>query len=114
MTATHGAQAPRQASIRFSVDPGDVPPEKAARRLHLTAAEFDAALPRLLARGFPAPDPTTGMFDLEAIDRWRKARNRKLFPEIGDVPPESRTSKPSIGERFREAQRASEGRRRQG
>ena len=32
---------PRQAEIRYRVDPRDVPPEKAARRLHLTLARFN-------------------------------------------------------------------------
>src|SRR5450631_2792594 len=65
----------RSASIRFRVDPRDVPAEKAARRLHLTPAEFGAKLPALLIRGFPGPDPTTGMFDLAAIDQWMTARH---------------------------------------
>src|SRR5262245_3230423 len=50
--------------LRFRVDPRDVPAEKAARRLHLTPVEFRAKLPELLARDFPRPNPTTGMFDL--------------------------------------------------
>jgi hypothetical protein len=62
-------------SIRFPVDPRDIPPEKAARRLHLTPAEFEAKLPELLARSFPPPDPTTGHFDLRAIDMWMDARS---------------------------------------
>ena len=66
---------PRSATIRFRVDPRDVPAEKAARRLHLTPGEFAAKLPELLRRGFPAPDPTTGMFDLAAIDQWMTARH---------------------------------------
>jgi hypothetical protein len=66
---------PRTANLRFRVDPRDVPAEKAARRLHLTPAEFSAKLPELLARGFPNPDPTTGMFDLVAIDEWMTARH---------------------------------------
>jgi hypothetical protein len=65
----------RSANIRFRVDPRDVPADKAARRLHLTPAEFGAKLPELLARGFPAPDPTTGMYDLDAIDQWMTARH---------------------------------------
>jgi hypothetical protein len=68
---------PRQ--IRFRVDAGDAPPEKAARRLHLTEAQFAEVLPRLLLRGFPAADPDTGMFDLDAIDAWRKRRPPALF-----------------------------------
>jgi hypothetical protein len=55
-------------------------PRKRLRdRLHLTQAEFEAKLPELLARGFPAADPTTGMFDLEAIDVWRRSRFPRLF-----------------------------------
>src|SRR5262249_51970388 len=65
----------RSNRIRFPVDPRDVPAEKAARRLHLTLLEFHAKLPALLARGFPQPDPTTGMFDLAAIDEWMTARH---------------------------------------
>ncbi|WP_131860241.1 hypothetical protein [Bosea sp. BK604] len=47
-----------------------VPPVKAARRLHLTLAEFDRILPRLLQRGFPKADPDIGNYDLKAIDAW--------------------------------------------
>ncbi|WP_334502238.1 hypothetical protein [Bradyrhizobium sp. AZCC 1678] len=68
--------APDAAQIRFRVDPANVPPEKAARRLHLTPQQFTEVLPRLLARGFPPADPDTGMYDLEAIDRRRAARHR--------------------------------------
>jgi hypothetical protein len=53
--------------MRFRIEPRDVPPAAAARRLGKTFAEFDAALPdptggsddrqfrsrRLVARGFP-------------------------------------------------------------
>jgi hypothetical protein len=67
---------PDAAQIRFRVDPADVPAEKAARRLHLKLDRFNEVLPRLLLRGFPAADPDTGMYDLDAIDRWRAARHR--------------------------------------
>jgi hypothetical protein len=79
---------PRGSPLRFCVEPGDVPPEKAARRLHLTLAEFNAKLPALLDRGFPAADPTTGMYDLEAIDLWRHARHAHLFasPPLTTTP----------------------------
>jgi hypothetical protein len=77
---------PAGASIRFRVDPRDVPADKAARRLHLTPAEFGIKLPELLARGFPQPDPTTGMYDLAAIDEWMTARHgpqpRPLTAEV--------------------------------
>jgi hypothetical protein len=61
--------------IRYRVDPRDVPPAKVARRLHLTLAEFEAKKVEMFARGFPAPDPTTGMYDLRAIDAWMDARS---------------------------------------
>jgi hypothetical protein len=83
---------PRQAEIRYRVDPRDVPPEKAARRLHLTLTRFNELLPNLIKRGFPEPDPDTGMFDLDAIDLWRKSRHRSAQslalaePNILDVP----------------------------
>jgi hypothetical protein len=71
--------APTPSDVRFRVDPGDVPPEKAARRLHLTVERFNQLLPRLLARGFPEADQDTGCFCLEAIDQWRKLRTPQLF-----------------------------------
>jgi hypothetical protein len=67
---------PRQADIRYRVDPRDVPPEKTARRLHLTLIRFNELLPNLIKRGFPEPDPDTGMFDLDAVDLWRESRHR--------------------------------------
>jgi hypothetical protein len=65
--------------MRFRIEPRDVPPEVAARRLGKTFAEFNAALPDLIARGFPQADLTTGNFDLAAIDRWCDARHPHLF-----------------------------------
>jgi hypothetical protein len=65
--------------LRFAVEPRDVPEEKAARRLHLTATEFKKKLPALIDRGFPEADPTTGMYDLDAIDAWRRSRHANLF-----------------------------------
>lgn len=66
-------------SLRFHVEPRDVPAHAAARRLGLTEAEFRRQLPLLEARGFPLADPTTGHFDLDAIDEWRKRRHPRLF-----------------------------------
>lgn len=66
-------------SIRFHVEPRDVPANAAARRLGLTEEEFARRLPLLLARGFPQADQTTGHFDLDAIDEWRKRRHPRLF-----------------------------------
>lgn len=58
------------ASIRFAVEPRLVPAAKAARRLHLTAAEFGNKRPALSAAGFPPPCRITGHYDLKAIEAW--------------------------------------------
>jgi len=92
---------PSAPSIRFRVEPGDVPPEKAARRLHLTLAEFTRLLPDLRRRGFPDADPTTGMYDLEAIDEWRRNRWRKEGLTLG--PPTQQASAMGMSERFNAA-----------
>ena len=98
---------PRAPELRFRVEPGDVPAEKVARRLHLSEAKFCECLPRLLARGFPMPDPDTGMFDLEAVDRWRHRRHASLFPEFATMPQvEPSASDQSLGAKFREGQKA--------
>jgi hypothetical protein len=65
--------------MRFRIEPRDVPLQVAARRLGKTRAELEAVLSDLLARGFPQADPTTGNFDLAAIDRWCDARHPHLF-----------------------------------
>jgi hypothetical protein len=74
----------KSTAIRYAVEPRDVPACKAARRLHLTLQEFRAKLPNLMERGFPGPDPTTGMFFLPAIDKWMEARS-PLTDASGDV-----------------------------
>lgn len=56
--------------IRMRVDPRLVAPEKAARRLGLTLAAFEAMRAELEARGFPRPMPVVGHYALEAVDRW--------------------------------------------
>ncbi|WP_063958323.1 MULTISPECIES: hypothetical protein [Bradyrhizobium] len=103
--------APIPSTVRFKVEPGDVPPEKAARRLHLTLVEFNAVLPRLLARGFPPADLDTGMYDLEAIDQWRRLRSAALF---GLTPPpateqSAATSSSGMGDRFAATKRGRNG-----
>ena len=65
--------------MRFRIEPRDVPPEMAARRLGKSLCEFNAALPNLIARGFPPADPDTGNFDMHAIDRWCDSRHSHLF-----------------------------------
>jgi hypothetical protein len=84
--------------MRFHVDPRDVPPEVAARRLGKTFAEFNAALPDLVARGFPQADPTTGNFDLAAIDRWCDARYPHLFG--GGATVQARDAKDVVQDRL--------------
>jgi hypothetical protein len=67
------------APPRFRIIPGDVPVEAAARRMGMTVEAFKAALPSLLSRGFPKADPTTGNYDLDAIDAWRRSRHSHLY-----------------------------------
>ena len=65
--------------MKYRVECRDVPPEEAARRLGINPNVFADKLPNLFARGFPRPDPDTGNFDLQAIDRWMDSRNPHLF-----------------------------------
>lgn len=68
-------------TLRHRRETGDVPPIVAAHHMGCASlAEFEARLPALLGRGFPAPDPTTGNFDLDAIKAWRRTRHPQLFP----------------------------------
>ncbi|GEP09886.1 hypothetical protein [Methylobacterium gnaphalii] len=98
-------RVPAAPDIRFRVEPGDVPAEKVARRLHISLAAFEACKVRLFMRGFPRPDPDTGNYDLEAVDRWRHRRHPSLFPEL--TPAESSVSSAapakSLGEMARDA-----------
>ena len=66
-------------SMRYHVTPRDAPAAVAARVLGLTEAQFAEKLPQLLARGFPKPDETTGLYDLDAIGEWRRRRHPQLF-----------------------------------
>jgi hypothetical protein len=61
---------------------GDVPAGMVARLLGLASDEFDRLRAALEDRGFPAPDPTTGRYCIEAVDRWRLGRHVRLFPEL--------------------------------
>ena len=97
--------APRPRSVRFRVDPGDVPAEKAARRLHLTLEEFREKLPKLISRGFPSPDPDTAMFDLEAIDEWRRRRHPQVFNLTSVSRRNDGRTTPSMGDRFNAAKK---------
>lgn len=94
--------SPIPSDIRYRVDPGDVPADKAARRLHLTPARFAELLPDLLARGFPPADPTTGMYDLDAIDLWRSTRHRKAsgLTAAPTGPQPVAQNQPDMADRF--------------
>ncbi len=95
---------PSAHHLRFRVDPRGIPPVKAARRLGLTLAVFDAKLAELHARGFPRPDPTTGNYDLVAIDAWMD-RQSPLLPPAGNGAltdrPSARNASEVFGERAR-------------
>lgn len=69
-------------TMRFKLPPGDVPPNVAARRLGLELDALNRKMPELLQRGFPAPNPVTGNYCLEAIDAWRKA----FYPQLLGQP----------------------------
>lgn len=66
-------------AVRFRVEPRDVPPDVAAKRLGVSPARFNEILPNLLNRGFPPADNLTGNYDLEAINRWCDQRHPRLF-----------------------------------
>lgn len=66
---------PTPNQIRFVVEPRLVPPTKAARRLHLTLAEFNLKREALYRAGFPQACSVTGHYDLVAIDAWLDRRS---------------------------------------
>lgn len=87
-------------SMRFKLPPGgDCPPIAAARRIWLSLEEFKAKLPELRQRGFPTPDETTGNYDLDAIDVWRKARYPHLFADRLTLAPTARNAKDVVADR---------------
>lgn len=65
---------------------GDGTLADAGRLLNLSKADMRAKLASLVARGFPQPDPTTGMIDLDAVVQWRRLRHPALFGLIGHQP----------------------------
>jgi hypothetical protein len=85
--------------IRYRIDPRDLPPEKVARRLHLTKERFEELLPNLRARGFPAADPTTGNFDGKAIEAWMDQRSG-LSLDLTSAKP-ARNAEEVFGDRAR-------------
>jgi hypothetical protein len=54
--------------------------------LGLSASDFYAKLDQLHQRGFPCADVTTGLYCVEAVDRWRLRRHGQLFPELTIAP----------------------------
>jgi hypothetical protein len=72
---------PRHIPVR-----GDVARAVVAELLGLSTTDFEARQPALRARGFPEPDPTTGLYCIEAVDRWRMRRHPRLFPELTTAP----------------------------
>lgn len=83
---------------RFRVEPRDVPPAAVARVLGLSEARFAVVIPDLLARGFPAADPTTGNYDLRAVETWQDRRSglKGLAGAIG-----ARDATAVVGDRLR-------------
>ena len=65
---------------------GDVAASLVADLLGLSLTDFEARRPALRERGFPDPDPTTGLYCIEAVDRWRIRRHPRLFPELTSAP----------------------------
>src|SRR5262245_51345491 len=87
--------------IRHRVDPRDIPPDKAARRLGLPLEQFKCKLVDLLRHGFPSADPTTAMYDLRAIDSWMDDRHDSAHRHglTSGKPPSNAAE--VCGERFR-------------
>lgn len=102
--------APRASDVRFSIDPEYIPPEKVARWLHLTPAQFDEQLPKLRTLKFPEPNPVTGNYDIDALRLWKRLFNRDLY---GLTEPNSKPDAPPsnpvlpMGDRFAAAKKRS-------
>ena len=71
-----------------------------AELLGLSLTDFKARQPALRERGFPEPDPTTGLYCIEAVDRWRLRRHSNLFPELTAAPAAAH-AEAVFGERMR-------------
>lgn len=65
---------------------GDGTLADAGRLMNISEADMRAKLAALIARGFPQPDDTTGMIDLDAVVQWRRLRNPSLFGLNSDQP----------------------------
>ena len=80
---------------------GDVTAATVAGLLGLSLSDFMAREQALHARGFPESDPTTGLYCIEAVDRWRLRRHPKLFPEL-TVAPAAAHAETVFAERMRQ------------
>jgi hypothetical protein len=76
--------APTSLTVRFSVEPRLVPPQKAARRLSLSLSAFSFRLPDLQQTGFPKPCPVLGHYDIHAIDAWIDDLPAQSLAEVDD------------------------------
>ena len=94
--------------MRVRIEPRDVAPEAASRRLGMTLPEFNARLPNLIARGFPQADPDSGNYDLHAVDRWCDARHPHLFGGGGSAI-EARDAKDVVHDRLAKMRTARRG-----
>ena len=76
---------PRARSLPSDVL-GDGTLADAGRLLNLSETDMRTKLAPLIARGFPQPDPTTGMIDLDAVVQWRRLRHPSLFGLMNHQP----------------------------
>jgi len=74
-------------NVRIRIEPKEIPPEAAARRMGVPYSIFQQQLPKLIARGFPAADPDLGTYDIDAIDAWRRSRHSHLYGEAAIMGP---------------------------
>jgi hypothetical protein len=79
---------------------GDLAATAVAELLGLSLADFEALSGALRERDFPEPDPTTGLYCIEAVDRWRLRRHARLFPELTTAPAAAHADT-VFGERLR-------------
>jgi hypothetical protein len=75
------SEPPRRIPCR-----GDVAVAAVAELLGLSVADFETRHDELRKRDFPEPDSTTGLYCIEAVDRWRLRRHARLFPELTTTP----------------------------
>lgn len=90
------------SGIRFHVEPGDVPANVAAKRIGLSIDAFYEKLPALIQHGFPAANPVTGNYCLEAVDVWRKAFYPHLLPAQLTPAPAAHDARLVVRQRLRE------------